>query len=92
MPTGPATNKTEFQRYLNAHPDAVPALRAIAKTYAANPHGKHTFGFWLRVKYRATFDAAYSAWWLHRPSLYGKVYDEESPSQINQNMSSYHLC
>lgn len=76
----PATNKTEFQRYLNAHPDSVPSLRATAKAYASNPHGKHTFGFWLRVKHRPKFDIAYARFWLKHPELYGVVYDEPEPS------------
>lgn len=74
MPSVPATNKTEFQRYLNDRPDAVPSLRRLSVTYAANPHGKHTFGFWLRVKHRAVFDTAYRRFWLNHPELYGVIY------------------
>lgn len=84
MPSGPATNKTEFQRYLNAHPDAVPALRPSAKSYAANPHGKHTFGFWLRVKHPSHFDAAYARWWLRHPRLFGVIYAEPEPDYSRQ--------
>jgi hypothetical protein len=88
MPTGPSTNKTEFQRYLNAFPDACPSLRAILKTYRANPHFNDTFGFWLRVKHRPKFDFAYTRWWLRKPSLFGKVYEDnpelESLGIINE--------
>lgn len=76
MPRGPATTKTEFQRYLDAVPDAVPSLRKLLKTYLDNPHCNHTFGFWLRVKHRSTFDHAYASFWLRKPSLYGKVYED----------------
>lgn len=79
MPRPATTNKTEFQRYLNAHPFAVPFLQKLSTEYAANPHGKHTFGFWLRVKHRARFDAAYSRFWLKHPRLYGVVYTELDP-------------
>lgn len=75
-----ATNKTEFQRYLNAHPESVPFLLKLSAVYAKNPHGKHTFGFWLRVKDRRTFDVAYSRFWLKHPELYGVIYAEPSTS------------
>jgi hypothetical protein len=75
-----ATNKTEFQRYLNAHPNSVPTLLRLATIYSVNPHGKHTFGFWLRVKHRPVFDTAYSRFWLRNPKLYGVIYTEPEPT------------
>lgn len=74
-----ATNKTEFQRYLNENPEDCPTLRKLAAHYAENPHGKHTFGFWLRVKHRPIFDRAYRQFWLRSPKLHGLVYDSPEP-------------
>lgn len=74
MPSVPATNKTEFQRYLNEYPSAVESLLKLSATYAANPRGKHTFGFWLRTFHRRQFDIEYKRWWLKRPRLHGLIY------------------
>lgn len=78
MPKGPATTKTEFQRYLDDHPESVPSLRPIAKTYASMPKTKRAFGFWLRWAKPAVFDVAYSSWWLKHPEHFCEVYPSES--------------
>lgn len=91
MPTNsPTTNKTEFQRYLNVHPRAVPALASFARTYADNPHGRGTFGFWLRVKHRPVFDRAYASWWLASPRLFGQVYEDAEQDFARQNSPHEH--
>lgn len=77
-----ATNKTEFQRFLNERPSSVPILALLAVRYALNPRGKSTFGFWLRVKHRRTFDRAYNSYWLKHPKLHGVIYadcDDDPP-------------
>lgn len=76
---GVATNKTEFQRYLNENPQAVPSLSRLSATYADNPRGKNTFGFWLRVRHRRTFDIEYRRWWLRHPRLHGVIYVSLDP-------------
>lgn len=79
MPTGKkATNKTDFMRYVDAHPDSVPLLSPRLREYV-NVHARRDgFGLWVRNKYFADFDRAYRLWWLKRSSLFGTVYDELS--------------
>lgn len=77
--TNVATNKTEFQRYLNDNPRAVKTLLRLSGEYAANPRGKDTFGFWLRVKHRRTFDIEYRRWWLKHPKRHGVIYKSLDP-------------
>lgn len=76
MPSGPATNKTEFARYLNDHPDAVASLRQRAAEYRLDPRGRSHFGQWLHAKHHAEFVAAYEKWWLHHPAKFSQVYDD----------------
>lgn len=76
MPKGARpTNKTDFQRYMNDHPDSVPSLSKLLAAYRALPYQKSLFGFYLRVKFPAKFDATYKAFWLRHPELHGKVYE-----------------
>lgn len=82
MPQSPApkTNKTEFMRYLNDYGVLVPMLRVRRREYSAIPNSMtvklNTFGMWVRTKYRSEFDVAYIRFWLRKPHLYGKVYEE----------------
>ncbi len=74
-----ATTKTDFQRYVNDHPTVVPWWLKFYEEYKLTPHKNKTanslFGFWMRVKYRAKFDATYKKFWLAHPELHDKVYD-----------------
>lgn len=75
------TTKTEFARYLDAHEDAVPALKSILLDYRKTPHRLNTFGTWLRVQHEPRFRNTYENWWLHRPELFGAVYQESTGQQ-----------
>lgn len=77
MPRGvtSATNKTEFMRYLDAYPTAIPALRKRAKEYDLVP-SRNCFGQWVRSKHADDFNAAYEEFWLTHPKLYGTIYQE----------------
>lgn len=80
MPTASrATNKTDFQRYVNDHPTVVPWWPKFYEQYKLTPHKNKSdnslFGFWMRVKHRAKFDAAYRNFWLKNPALHDKVYE-----------------
>lgn len=72
----PTTTKTEFARYLNDHEDSVPALKNVLFNYRKTPHRLNTFGIWLRVQHERKFRDAFENWWLHRPQLFGVVYEE----------------
>ncbi len=78
MPSGTSdsklTNKTEFMRYMDAHPEHMKAFTPRLREYLSLcPEGK-AFGFWLRQKYLREFVAAYKGHWLKHPELYGDVY------------------
>jgi hypothetical protein len=73
---GCATTKTEFMRYLNENPTAVPSLKKMADSYQQNRYRRgQQFGFWLKLKKPADFDRAYSAFWLKQPKLHGAIYE-----------------
>lgn len=72
----PTTSKTEFARYLDANETAVPTLKAHLFDYRKTPHRLNTFGTWLRIQHERKFRDAYEKWWLHRPQLFGVVYQD----------------
>lgn len=74
----PTTTKTEFARYLDAHEEAVPALKDHLFNYRKTPHRLNTFGTWLRVQHEPQFRNAYESWWLNRSQLFGAVYEESA--------------
>lgn len=74
----PTTTKTEFARYLNERGETVPILRDQYFDYRKTPHRLNTFGIWLRVQHERKFRMAYETWWLHRPQLFGVVYEESA--------------
>jgi hypothetical protein len=76
----PATNRTEFARFLDVHEDAVPGLREWAARYRMENRTRHTFGLWLRDKHYAEFSRAYQIWWLKHPGKYGQDYS--SPADL----------
>jgi hypothetical protein len=87
-----ATNKTEFQRYLNDFPESVPSLASLHRRYQATPHkrsGNGLFGFWLRRMAPNKFAATYTRFWLTRPDLHGKVY-ENVVQEFAGTQPSYH--
>jgi len=71
------TNKTEFMRWLDAHPMENPALSSRYREYKTNFANGTKFGGWMRQKYLAHFAATYKNWWLTHPDLFGKVYEEQ---------------
>jgi hypothetical protein len=81
MPKGtsdsPITNKTEFARWLNDHPDDIQALKRRAAEYRSDPRGRRNFGQWLHGKHYKDFDRAYRNWWMRHPSKFGSVYEIE---------------
>lgn len=70
------TTKTEFARYLDAHEEAIPALKSHLNVYRKTHHRLNSFGTWLRVQREPQFRAAYENWWMKRPKLFGVVYSE----------------
>ena len=88
MPSGtadhPVTNKTEFARWLDEHPDDVPALRKRATEYRSDPRGQNHFGQWLHAKHYAEFARAYENWWLHKPGKFGRIYEDAAPDFARQ--------
>ena len=81
MPSGQSdskcTNKTEFQRYLDMHPEISLALIKRHREYRAIYIRGTTFGYWLRQKYLKDFVHAYRNWWLKKPELHPEVYKQE---------------
>ncbi len=71
-----ATTKTEFLRYLNENPTAVPSLKKTADAYQQNRNRRgQQFGLWLKLKKPAMFDKAYAQYWLKHPHLFGVIYE-----------------
>jgi hypothetical protein len=82
-----ATNKTEFQRYLNDHPESVAVLLPLYRRYKAaprKPRSNELFGFWLRRTDPVRFCAAYARFWLKHAELHDKVYDNVVPDLAGQ--------
>jgi hypothetical protein len=71
------TNKTEFMRYLDANPGAIKGLSKRHREYHINFARGTKFGDWMRQKYLTHFSQFYHNWWLKRPELYGKVYQQQ---------------
>jgi hypothetical protein len=76
------TNKTEFMRYLDANPEAIPALKSRYTEYHVNFAKGSRFGDWLRQKYLSIFVQFYKSWWLQHPELYGKVYQQQESLSV----------
>lgn len=73
------TNKTEFMRYLDAHPKTVPALRKYIPLYLKCGSAANCFGLWVRNKHQTNFNAAFDNFWMKKPKLWGKIYEEATP-------------
>lgn len=76
------TNKTEFMRYLDAHPEAIAALKSRYREYHTNFAKGTRFGDWLRQKYLPHFTSFYKNWWLHHPEFFGKVYQQQESLSV----------
>jgi hypothetical protein len=70
------TDKTDFMRYVNAHPGEVPQLHKRLQEYLCVHARGGGFGMWVRNKYAPDFHEAYTRWWLQRPDLFGAIYEE----------------
>ena len=76
------TNKTEFMRYLDDNPTAVKELDRRLKEYRVNFARGTKFGGWMRQKYLAHLSRLYHSWWLKRPELFGKVYQQQEQLSV----------
>lgn len=77
-----ATNKTEFMRYMNEHPQSCRILMIRAKEYDGLFIRGNKFGDWLRQRHLIDFANAYRIWWLKRRELYGKVYEQQNQLSV----------
>jgi len=72
------TNRTEFARYLDANPDALPELKHLSDYYFSKHRKKMNitpqFGQFLRSVHKYLFVEKYESFWLKRPDLWDGHY------------------
>lgn len=80
MPCGTSdsklTNKTEFMRWLDAHPGDITPLAPKLRFYRTTFPRGITFGLWLRQRHLKAFVLQYQKFWLKHPELYQTTYQQ----------------